>query len=65
MNEILKQFLVGLLGGFITTGNAVITVLVETPYESVTTGQWIVMFVGGFVAMFVAWRTLLTRSPKQ
>ena len=65
MNEIVKQVIAGLLGGLISGGNALVTVLTETPIEEVTRGQWVVMIAGAAVSMFVAWRTLLTDKPIQ
>jgi hypothetical protein len=65
MNELGRQLIAAGFGGVVATGNAAITVLMETPYEEVTTGQWIVMCVLGAVAAFGAWKTLLTRSPGQ
>jgi hypothetical protein len=65
MNNATKQFIAAGFGGLVTTGNAAITVLMETSFEAVTQGQWIVMSLLGGVAAFGAWKTLLARSPKQ
>ena len=64
MNVLVKQIIAGGLGGLVTTGNALVTVLMETAYEDVSKGQWVVMFAVGFIAAFMAWKTLLTSPPK-
>jgi hypothetical protein len=63
MSEMGKQAVAGFLGGAISSGNALVAVLSETPWAEVTQGQWVVMVAGGAVSTFVAWRTLLTESP--
>ncbi len=65
MNSTAKQFLAGLLGGLMASGTATVTVLQETAFNAVTTGQWTVIGLGGALATFSAWRTLLVESPKR
>lgn len=63
MNPALKQFLSGSLAGTIAAGTAAVAMLTEVQLEAVTSGQWVVIGVGGFLAAAKDWKTLLATPP--
>ena len=64
MNNVLKQFIAGILAGGITSGTAITTVLNESALAAVSAGQWLSIGIGGFIAAAAGWVTLLTK-PEQ
>ncbi len=62
MNNVVKQFIAGLLAGGITSGSSVVTLLLDTDLAMIKDGQWLTIAIGGFVAAAAGWKTLLTES---
>jgi len=61
-----KELIAGALGGILTSGNAFLAVMQEVElFSQITDGQWAQIIGGGIVGVIVAWRTLLTKSPKE
>ncbi len=63
MSELVRQAVSGLLAGAIASATAIITLLQDTVLSDVTSGQWVTIGLGGFLAAAAGWRTLLA-SPK-
>ncbi|GAF72052.1 unnamed protein product, partial [marine sediment metagenome] len=59
MNEITRQIISGILAGSIAASTAVVTLLQDTLLIDVTSGQWLTIGLGGFLAAAAGWRTLL------
>jgi hypothetical protein len=64
MNNVLRQFLAGVLAGGITSGTAVVTLLQDTLLTAISGGEWVSIGIGGFVAAAAGWKTLLTEARR-
>ena len=63
--EFVREALVGIISGGIASVTALLSVLQETVFEDITTGVWITIAGGGFLAMATGWKAFLSRPPKR
>ena len=64
MGNIIKQFVAGILAGGIAFSTALAAILQNTEFSAISTGEWVTMGAGWFVAAATGWVTLLT-DPKK
>lgn len=60
-----REFMASILAAVITTLTSTLSVLQDHPLHEVTTTQWVIIVIGGLLAMFTGWRTLLTHPEGQ
>jgi hypothetical protein len=53
MNNVLRQFLAGVLAGGITSGTAVVTLLQDTLLTAISGGEWVSIGIGGLTTVIV------------